>query len=50
MKRAAAAARGKGRTDAAATLAEASDEETAARKSFHDAEREARRRHERARS
>ena len=46
MQRAAAIARGKGRQDAAATLAEASDEETSARDSYHEAEREARARHD----
>jgi hypothetical protein len=45
MQRAAATARGKGRQDAAATLAEASDDETSARESYQEAEREARARH-----
>lgn len=49
MQRAATAAKGKGRQDAAATLAEASDEETSARDGYHEAEREARTRHDDAR-
>jgi hypothetical protein len=48
MKRAALTAQGKGRKDAAATLAEASDDETAARDEYNEAAREARTRHGRA--